>query len=145
MTRKLPTLNPEGVDQTKGDPQPFRAVEIRAPESSCAAAKALNGRRFLCAEAPLLPLGDCDRSARCRCCYRHRRDRRSGSRRCTDAGLATPRPTGGFDRRERGVGRRAEDFADTRAPWSFEEEEEALNDPLADTYYEFVAGKFPKS
>jgi hypothetical protein len=142
MTRKLPTLNPGSAD-LRPEPPPFRAVEIRAPESSCAAAKALHGKRYLCSEAPLLPLSDCDRGARCRCCYRHRRDRRSGSRRSTDAGLATPQPTEGVNRRERtGGGRRAEDFEDTRAPWSFEEE---FEDPLADTYYEFVAGKFPKS
>ena len=57
---------------------PWHAVEIVAPKTACAAAQALNGKRFLSAEAPLLPLHDCALTGSCHCVYRKHTDRRDG-------------------------------------------------------------------
>jgi hypothetical protein len=73
---------------------PYHAVSIVTPEkqtavlsgAACAAANACAGRRFLAAEAPQLPLPECNVS-KCTCRYRHHADRRSGNRRATDAGI----------------------------------------------------------
>jgi hypothetical protein len=62
----------------------WHAVEVVSPKSGCPAAQALKGQRFLSAEAPLLPLPDCIRSALCGCLYRKYADRRTESRREND-------------------------------------------------------------
>jgi hypothetical protein len=54
----------------------YRAVSIQCPAEGCAAAKALDKKRFLTREAPVLPLKDCDQ-ATCHCSYAHHADRRS--------------------------------------------------------------------
>lgn len=86
--------------------QAFHAVAIATGWPSCAAARELEGQSFLSAEAPLLPLRDCDQAS-CDCAYQHHRDRRGGPRRDEELGL----PGLGFratneDRRQR-VERRA--------------------------------------
>lgn len=55
----------------------FHAVSLRFSSNACAAAKALQGERFLATEAPKLPLADCDAHS-CECHFTHHDDRRSG-------------------------------------------------------------------
>lgn len=56
-------------------PSPFAAVSIKPGESPCEAASRILNKRYLRAEAPSLPLADCDH-ARCDCLYVHHDDRR---------------------------------------------------------------------
>lgn len=65
-------------------PTRWTAVSILSSTSSCEAARALKGQRFLSAEAPRLPLVECTQSARCACTYRKYSDRRAGPRREAD-------------------------------------------------------------
>lgn len=62
----------------------WNAVSIVSTSSSCEAARALKGRRFLSAEAPRLPLAECTQPGSCRCVYRKYADRREGPRREAD-------------------------------------------------------------
>ncbi|MBL4798020.1 MAG: hypothetical protein JKY50_11445 [Oleispira sp.] len=63
----------------------FHCVETHHHGKCCEAVKALHGKRFLSAEAPILPIQGCDQ-AHCECDYVHHDDRRSDNRR-TDVGL----------------------------------------------------------
>jgi hypothetical protein len=69
------------------DRRSYQAVEIRAHMNSCAQAKALAGKRFLVAEAPALPLDQCNAS--CRCTYKNHADRRHDPRRSSDVGVSS--------------------------------------------------------
>jgi len=64
---------------------PWRAVGIAPGSGGCAPSQELGSRRFLCHEAPLLPLPQCTRPGGCQCRYRHFDDRRQRSRRAADA------------------------------------------------------------
>ena len=66
--------------------EPWKAVAILADDSACAAAKELQGKRFLSRNAPRLPLPECTKQDRCECKYRHLRDRRGPPRRTGDEG-----------------------------------------------------------
>jgi hypothetical protein len=55
--------------------------------NSCAKVKALAGKRFLVAEAPSLPLEQCN--AKCRCTYKNHSDRRQEPRRSSDVGVSS--------------------------------------------------------
>ena len=54
----------------------FHAVSIRFAPNACAAAKAMEGRRFLSSAAPKIPLPDCDAEV-CECKFKHHADRRA--------------------------------------------------------------------
>lgn len=108
---------------------PFHAVEIRCTKDGCAAAHAVHGERFLSAEAPLLPLPQCDHPAACDCSYRHHDDRRRGPRRSDEAGMPPSEHKACRDRRS------AKDRRHDPAL------EAPSDDPLADTYYDYIAGK----
>jgi hypothetical protein len=56
---------------------PHHAVGIAPGPVCCKAAAGLKNRRFLSAEAPKIPLADCD-SRVCQCRYVHFEDRRQG-------------------------------------------------------------------
>jgi hypothetical protein len=90
---------------------PYRAVSILSGDCACDAVRELGTERFLTADAPLLPLADCNQS-QCACKYRHFKDRRAhlGDRRrslSVNSGFfAKP---GDSDRRSR-PGRRASDW-----------------------------------
>jgi hypothetical protein len=85
----------------------WNAVSIACTSSSCAAAQALKGRRYLGSEAPRLPLADCTSAATCRCVYRKHPDRRAGPRREADTtGLRRSSPT---PERRGSRGRRSKD------------------------------------
>ena len=54
---------------------------VMGKTAGCAAARLLQGRRFLAAEAPRLPLAECSCSDSCSCVYKKYPDRRAGPRR----------------------------------------------------------------
>lgn len=62
---------------TKPADTTFHAVSLRYAANACAAAKAMDGRRFLAGAAPKLPLPDCD-APECQCKFKHHDDRRTG-------------------------------------------------------------------
>ena len=126
LTLKLPFAI--RTDQTCVSP--FHAVEIRCTKNACQAAKDTRGERYLSAEAPLLPLDQCDRPDRCQCRYQHYKDRRGGSRRDAEVGLPTQNDSERVEQRHR-KGRRTEDIAEDAEPASLSE----------DSYYEYVGKK----
>lgn len=86
--RGKPNDSPEAFQErkrieTRG---PWRAVEIVSSSFRCAASKQVKGKRFLCTEAPKLPLPGCN-AAQCNCRYKHFSDRRAGPRRADDSGV----------------------------------------------------------
>ena len=83
----------------------WRSVAIIAPASACAAAQMCKGKRYLCREAPRLPLEGCD-AARCDCKYRHFQDRRGTPRRAEEKGMT---PTRVESNRRKNRDRRAND------------------------------------
>ncbi len=58
---------------------PYHCVEIKAPYDACEEMLKLHGRRFLSAEAPILPLPSCNQP--CACKFKHHNDRRYDDRR----------------------------------------------------------------
>ena len=58
----------------------FHCVELVMPYDACEAALSLHGKRFLSAEAPMLPLANCDQQ-NCKCRFKHHNDRRYQQRR----------------------------------------------------------------
>jgi hypothetical protein len=109
---------------TDASEEPFHAVEIHLRRSACDAARQVSGRRYLSAEAPLLPLADCDQPTLCSCRYRHYSDRRDGPRRDAEVGLPGKGAKRGHERRCT-QGRRLED-------------DPTRDDTLVDTYYDYV-------
>ena len=88
----------------------FHAVTVTARDGACPQARALKDVRLLSADAPRLPMHDCDRPDRCECRFQHHEDRRAGPRRETGhaaAGVRLPPETG---ERRKLRGRRATDF-----------------------------------
>jgi hypothetical protein len=59
----------------------WHAVSIAADGTGCDAVRALRATRFLSADAPPFPLGECSRAKLCKCKYRHHPDRRGSPRR----------------------------------------------------------------
>ncbi len=89
----------------------FHAVSIRPGSNACAAAKSMSGERFLSAEAPPIPLPQCDAS-RCDCRFQHHADRRSGKDRrspFTAGGVSAETGNYGVERRDGRERRRADD------------------------------------
>jgi hypothetical protein len=86
----------------------WSAVSILPGSSSCEAARALKGRRFLSAEAPRIPLAECTAAESCRCVYRKYADRRAGPRRAEEES-GFRRSSGGGSERRAGRGRRRTD------------------------------------
>ena len=60
----------------KSENTKFHAVSIRIGKRACQGAKDIQGERFLAAEAPEIPLADCD-VASCECRFAHFKDRRA--------------------------------------------------------------------
>jgi hypothetical protein len=85
--------------------QAWHSVSIIRGRHACAEVIALNGRKWLSAEAPQLPIKGCD-AQQCECRYRHHADRRSDDRRETSGSVSAPpkngeRRTGQIDRRKK--------------------------------------------
>ena len=81
---KMRSRTPFQVDEDKADPaatarlkHDFHAVSIRPGVFACAAARELEGQRFLSGTAPRIPLPGCDASD-CTCRFAHHADRRAG-------------------------------------------------------------------
>jgi len=62
----------------------WHAITVQIEETSCAAASQCRSKRFLSAQAPMLPMRGCDRSAICPCKFKHHDDRRTSRRRNDD-------------------------------------------------------------
>jgi hypothetical protein len=88
---------------------PWHAVSIVPGPIVCESAMKRLGQRLLSAEAPRLPLVDCQNPAQCTCHYRHHADRRAKLRRARDNGLSRNNYSG-VERRESPRGRRAVDL-----------------------------------
>lgn len=58
-------------------PKDFHAVAIVCGTNCCTASHAIEGIRYLSAEAPRLPLEECSDVLECACTYRHYLDRRA--------------------------------------------------------------------
>jgi hypothetical protein len=112
----------------------WHAIEIRCGKRCCEAAQAAAGKRYLAAEAPSLPLPNCDRRGRCDCRYQHHADRRGGPRRAADGAFASP-PTATETDRRRAGGRREEDGALFDV---FDVPDDSTPSVLEDTYYDYV-------
>jgi hypothetical protein len=83
----------------------WHSVSIIRGRQACAAVAELNGRKWLSAEAPNLPIKGCD-AKQCDCRYRHHADRRSANRRETSGLVSAPpkdgeRRAGQIDRRNK--------------------------------------------
>ena len=87
------------------DTNKYHSVAIDYRASACEAAKLLSEKRYLSAEAPKLPLADCDAKA-CKCRYVHFDDRRSGEDRRDSFGPKNSDGSGDDDRRHPGPDRR---------------------------------------
>lgn len=96
-----------GYTKTSGPRLRFHAVTVVAGGDACPQALALQDVRLLSADAPRLPMRDCDRPERCECRFQHHDDRRAGPRRDVAHGQTTTQLP---DRRKL-RGRRATDFA----------------------------------
>jgi hypothetical protein len=133
-TSKLFSLRlPHAADEReKNTASNFQAVAIRGADSCCRAAKELRERRFLCNEAPLLPLEQCDQPERCDCRYARHTDRRKGPRRADETG-SFARPAEEHVDRRHADSRRSED----------REAEPTTSTSLDDTYYDYVTRREP--
>jgi hypothetical protein len=91
---------------------PWRAVSVVPGKACCIASQELDAR-YLCEDAPRLPLANCSNPRGCQCVYRHFEDRRKGPRRSRDGGTRPPAMhhafQGGGERRLTAGGRRAAD------------------------------------
>jgi len=88
-------------------PKPdFRAIKVKHGKKVCSAASEIADKVFLCNEAPLLPLSDCNKGYDCSCRYLHLDDRRQGPRREVDIGLPMQRV--GTERRNTNDRRRSQ-------------------------------------
>ncbi len=65
---------------TKPKVSPYHCVELKISYDACDAAMQQHGKRYLSAEAPILPLSECDQQS-CRCRFKHHDDRRHEQRR----------------------------------------------------------------
>ena len=106
---------------------PYHAVAIRCGKTSCQAAQDNQCERYLSAEAPLLPLDQCDLPDQCECHYQHYEDRRAGPRRRSEEGLSGMTDSERVERRY-AKDRRAHADPDEAEPFSVHE----------DSYHEHV-------
>ena len=94
-------------EDTQKTKSPWHAVSVRVGPDACLAAKTMEGRRFLAAEAPTLPLAECSDSEACQCRFIHHEDRRSGrDRRAPFAAGGTGTGTGIIEQERRQGGDR---------------------------------------
>ncbi len=95
----------KGKKVKKPATNPFASNEFLAGKHCCAAASPLNGRRFLIAESPKLPLENCSDPELCECHFKAVDDRRSSDdRRSVVGALSTEMPIGD-ERTNRRTGR----------------------------------------
>jgi hypothetical protein len=86
----------------------WSAVSVVPGKRSCPAVRGLTQRRYLSAEAPRLPVPECN-ADHCECRYKHHADRRAKVQRKRDReGMSPPYPAG--ERRSISRGRRESDY-----------------------------------
>lgn len=86
----------------------WKAVSILPGPRSCKAVRGVTNRRYLSAEAPRLPVAECN-VERCECRYKHHADRRAKVQRKRDRdGIAAP--YNAAERRSVSRGRRESDY-----------------------------------
>jgi hypothetical protein len=114
-TRQQSTsAKPNPVRPASMESSEYHAVSIKFKDKACDAAKAMAGQRFLSAEAPILPLPECD-VAECNCHFSHYKDRRArNDRRSPFASSISMDTTGRFtvEQRERKDRRHDDDIED---------------------------------
>jgi len=105
------TARPERrASQASGE---YHAVTIRLGRQTCSAVRELSGERFLAADAPRLPLPECDVAAHCECSFVHHKDRRSGQdRRSPFGSRGISMATGEYEKERRAGGERRRDEDD---------------------------------
>ena len=64
---------------TKSSISPYHCVEIKMSYNACEEVLQLYGKRYLSAEAPMLPVAGCNQQ--CKCKFKHYDDRRQDDRR----------------------------------------------------------------
>ena len=79
---------------------PFHAVSMKLTADSCTAAKDLAGKRFLSADAPALPLRECN-AANCDCRFVHHGDRRHPNDRRSPFSANIGEDSGKFEQEQR--------------------------------------------
>jgi hypothetical protein len=99
MAQKLMSPKPSRANASAGAHR-WRAVAIRSNGATCEAAQACRAARFLCSEAPRLPLAECTKADTCTCVYKHLPDRRAGSRRQEESGGIKRENKAGQERRK---------------------------------------------
>jgi hypothetical protein len=128
---------PESEDTGKGE---YSSVTIDFGKSdACPAVMKIFGLRFLCKDAPTLPLVGCTGKV-CSCIFRHYDDRRAGLRRAEEEGIIQRRYEGVEKRVEQRARRAEETFSET-----VEQEKKQISDTQEDTYYDFIekTGSWP--
>ena len=95
--RRRPTPQRHNLAKTGSQ---FHAVSIRFADNACEAAKAIEDKRILSAEAPRLPLPDCD-VLQCKCRFIHHQDRRRAEDRRGQHPQNLLGTTGGYSGKER--------------------------------------------
>lgn len=90
---------------------PYAAVSIHCEKGACDSARAINDKRYLLREAPVLPLAGCT-SRNCTCRYERHEDRRSsaGDRRARESQTTTEYVNEGYLERRLQRGRRSTDL-----------------------------------
>jgi len=106
-----------GKKAEKPNVTPYHAVAICCGKTPCQTAQDNQSERYLSAEAPLLPLEQCDRPDHCDCRYQHYEDRRRGPRRRSEHGLPGDADSDRLERRNV-KDRRANDDPDEAQPFS---------------------------
>lgn len=91
-----------------GPKNAFHAVSLKFSSNACAAAKSLEGKRFLSGAAPRIPLPDCD-VLDCKCRFVHHRDRRDGDDRRSPFAAGFAGETGKHPQEKRRQGDRRKD------------------------------------
>jgi hypothetical protein len=74
---KVPVTRKTARRATSSTKKNYHAVSIKFEAYACAAAKELEGQRFLSNAAPRLPLPECN-ATDCKCHFAHHKDRRAG-------------------------------------------------------------------
>ena len=104
---------PAKTPTTRGKPDTtYHAVSLKFLPSACDAAKAMEGERYLSAEAPKIPLPECDATT-CKCRYVHHKDRRGRDDRRNPWGPGlSGSGTGSYEQEQRKSGERRSESSD---------------------------------
>lgn len=110
ITQKRRLTGIKSLKSYRRGANPFNAVSVKSYGEGCTEIEAINGKRFLSEDAPLLPLQDCS-LAKCNCRYSHLTDRRTGTgnRRALQAVIESVLASSEKPNRRDSIGRRWRD------------------------------------